>query len=251
MTTDEQRFLQELEIFRGECEAASQHLYAHLTIRRLASRRKSVLRALNRHALFWNTAMGALQQSALITLGRAFDQDTPHNVDVLLRLASRVPSIFSRASLAARKAEAGLERPWAEKFAAGAYEPTPTDFRTLRTHIKKARRIYERRYRDLRNRVYAHTVATGDAEVRPLAAQAHIGELKRLIVSLLSVHDTLWQLFWNGRAPVVRKARYSAKPRGTISMQDPPRDRIVVEVEAILSQAARANMRCRRRGTLG
>src|SRR6266487_3113928 len=240
MTTDEQRFLQELEIFRGECEAASQHLYAYLTIRRLARRRKSVLRALNRHALFWNTAMGALQQSALTTLGRAFDQDTPHNVDVLLRLASSARSIFSRTSLAARKAEAGVQASWADSFAARAYEPTPNDFRTLRAHVKRARRIYERRYRELRNRVYAHTVAHGEAEVRPLAAQAHIGELKRLIVSLLSVHDILWQLFWNGRAPVVGTVRYSAKPRGTISMQDPPRDRIVVEVEAILNQAARA-----------
>ncbi len=241
MTIDEQRFLQELEVFRGECEAASQHLYAYLTIRRVARQSKAVLRALNRHALFWNTAMGALQQSALVTLGRVFDQDTPHNVDVLLGLAARARAIFSKAALAARKAEAGVHSPWAERFAAGAYEPTPNDFRTLRAHIKKARRIYERRYRELRNRVYAHTVAHGQAEVAPLAAQAHIGELKRLLVSLLSVHDALWNLFWNGRAPIPRRARYSAKPLRAIRTPDPPRDRIVVEVEAILKEAARAN----------
>jgi hypothetical protein len=71
MTPEEQAFLRELEIFRGECEGSSQHLYAYLTIHGVAKRRKTVFRALDRHALFWNTVAGALQGSAIITLGRA------------------------------------------------------------------------------------------------------------------------------------------------------------------------------------
>lgn len=236
MTTVEARFLEELEIFRGECEAASQHLYAYLTIRRLARRHGPVRRALNRHALFWNTAVGALQQSALVTLGRVFDQDTPHNVDVLLRLATNGRAMFSKAALAVRKAEAGLQPPSVDRFVADAYEPTPKDFRTLRAHAAKARRIYERRYRELRNRVFAHTVAHGGAEVEPLAVQAHTGEFMRLVVTLISLHDALSSLFWNGRAPALRRTRYSANPRTKISSQDPPRDRIVVEVQEVLHQ---------------
>jgi hypothetical protein len=241
MTAEEQRFVQELDLFRRECEASSQHLYAYLAIHALAKRRKRVFRALDRSALFWNTVLGALQTSSLITLGRVFDQDTPHNVDVLLRLAQSRPTMFSRSALATRKHDSNQPKPdWLNDYVAQAYEPTPEDFRRLRAHVGKVRRIYEARYRALRH-VFAHRIADGPDEVAPIIAKANINELKRLISSLLSLYEALFELFWNGRQPIVRKLRYAAKPPKGQGVGDRPHERIVAQAEQVLVNSARPN----------
>lgn len=240
MTPEEQAFLRELEIFRGECEGSSQHLYAYLTIHGVAKRRKTVFRALDRHALFWNTVAGALQGSAIITLGRVFDQDTPHNVDALLRLAQGSPGMFSRSALATRKLAGAAAPPsWLSAFIDQAREPTAQDFRALRAQVKRLRRVYEHRFRPLRHGVFAHTLIHGAAEVAPIAAKANINELKRLISSLLSLHEALWQLFYNGRPPVMQRLRYSAKRKRDLAVNDRPHERIVADAEEVLIAAAR------------
>jgi AbiU2 len=242
MTAQEQIFLRELEIFRGECEGASQHVYAYLAIHDVAKRRKTVFRALDRHALFWNTVAGALQGSAIIALGRVFDQSTPHNVDVLLRLAQRSPGMFTRVSLATRKSNgAAAPPPWLPAFIDQVQEPTIQDFRKLRAHVNRFRQVYEHRFRPLRHSVFAHTLIHGPSEVAPVAAKANINELKRLISSLLSLHEALWQLFYNGRAPVLRPIRYPAKRRKDLGSNNRPHERIVAEAEEVLVAAARPN----------
>jgi len=124
MTFEEQQFSDELDVFQRECEASSQHLYAYLAICALAKRRIRVLRALARDGLFWSTVLGALQASAILTLGRVFDQDTPHNVDVLLRLARQTPTMFSRPALERRRHDSNQPRPsWLNDFVARAHEP--------------------------------------------------------------------------------------------------------------------------------
>lgn len=241
MTTGEQKFLSELDLLRRESETASQFLYSYLAIHQVAKKRKKVHRALDRHALFWNTVAGALQSSAIVALHRVFDQGTGHGVDRLLGLAQNTPTMFSKAALAARKRGASLETEpeWLADFMAGVEEPTPSAFRDLRKQVSKLRRIYELRYRDLRNTVIAHAVAVDPTDVAPIAAKANINELKRLLSSLLSLHQALFDLFWNGRPPVLRRIRYSAKVRKGLSSQARPHERIVAEVEQVLRAVAR------------
>jgi hypothetical protein len=237
MTSEEGRFLNELDLFRGECEAASQHLYAYLAIHATARRRKRVFRAISRYALFWNTVLGALQASSLITLGRVFDQDTPHNVDALLKLARANSAMFSKAALARRKLEQGVRPEVAEARAAEAHEVTAADFRNLRKHVDKQRRIYVTRYRDLRHMVFAHTVAHG-SEVTPIAAKANINQLKRLISSLLSLEHALRLLFWDGRQPILQRFRYAAKRRKGEQPSNRPHEDITSQAERVLKDAA-------------
>jgi hypothetical protein len=246
MTRQEEAFLSELDLFRGECEASSQFLYAYLAIHHVAKKRKAVFRALDRHALFWNTVAGALQASAIVALGRVFDQGTPHNVDALLGLAQKAPTMFSKSALAQRKqGSSAAAPPWLGDFMAGVQEPTASTFRGLRTHVKKLRRVYELRYRDLRHKVFAHTIASRPTEVGPIAERANINELKRLVSSLLSLHQALFDLFWNGRSPALPRVRYSGKPRKGLTAQARPHERIVTEVEEVLVAAARPDKRTR------
>ena len=103
-------FETELELFRTEAESAIQCFYAWDATHAVAAKNKTVVRLLNEAPLFWNTALGALQTSALVALGRVFDPDQKnHNISRLLSIAHANPEIFSKDALAARKRK-GSER---------------------------------------------------------------------------------------------------------------------------------------------
>ena len=237
-------FEAELENFRREVEGGAQFLYAFLAIHAVAADRSGVYALLNRAPLFWNTCLAALQSGFFITLGRIFDQRSPHNVDTVLRLAERNPDIFSKAALGRRKQGAAREKPsWLDQYLVDAYEPRRDDFRRLRSHVKKRRLLYEANYRDLRHKVFAHRELAKPAEVATLFSKTNVRELERLFAFLGSLHEALWQLLFNGRKPVLRPLRYSVK-----RMRDFPspsehatavHERIVQETERFLSSAAR------------
>ncbi len=239
----EARFERELEVFRTEAEAAMQFFYAHLTVQAVAADHKPVYRLLNTAPLFWNTNLGALQTAAFMALGRVFDQNSTHNHDQLLRTARDNPSIFSKASLGARK-QGGSPTPpdWLAEYLRHAYVPTPDDFRRLRAHVRKHRRVYEAKYGDLRHRLFAHKEISARADVDALFAKTNIRELQKMTAFLGSLYEALWQLFFNGRKPVLRPRRYSVKhmrhspspPWQTRAVQE----RITHEAERFLSSIA-------------
>jgi hypothetical protein len=213
MTIDEQ-IKRELEILRGEIDAATQHLYAYLAVHSIAKRRKTVLEAINLQPLFWMTVTGALQTSALITLRRIFDQDSRHNIDALLGLFQKNQILFSKTELAKRKGANELFHPvWLGKYLENAHEPSPADFRNLRKAVKKARDVYEKRFKKLSNKVFAHLELHGPEETALVTKDANIFELKRLLSTLSSIQNTLSNIYFNGHKPVVNKLRFSAKPR--------------------------------------
>lgn len=238
-------FERELEIFRGEAEAAAQFFYAYLTVHAVAGERQPVYQLLNRHALLWNTTLGALQTATFITLGRIFDQQSPHNVDRVLGLAQKNRVIFSKAALGRRKQGNTTTPPaWLADYLRDAYEPKAADFRRLRGYVRKRRHIYETKYRDLRRKVFAHKEVTDPEAVAALFGKTNIRELQRLLAFLGSLHEALWQLFFNGRRPVLSPRRYSVR-----RMRDLPspaerrravQERITHEAEQFLISAASA-----------
>jgi hypothetical protein len=243
MTNCENEFERELDLFRSECESAAQFFFGYLAIHEVAKRREAVFRLLNENALFWNTVAGAMQTAAIIAIGRVFDQGSPHNIDKVLRLAQDNPSMFSKASLGRRKqGSAPQPPPWLEQYLGDVHVPGPPDFRRLRSHVKKRRRIYETNYRDLRHKVYAHRATADDAEVARIASRTSIREIEHLLLFLLSIYESLWHLFMNGRKPTLRRLRYSVNRSGRLSL---PRTsvrgvhrRMVREAEQVLVRAA-------------
>jgi hypothetical protein len=203
--------MQELEMFRKEEEASAQFFYAYQGIHAAAHDNKDVEALLNTAPLFWMTCAGALQTAAFIALGRVFDQDSTHNLDRVLRVAQDNPHIFSKEALARRKQGNSAQRPdWIDEYMRGVYEPVPADFRRLRAHVRKRRRIYENNYRDVRNRFFAHKELS-DKATAVLFTKGSNRELQQLHAFLGSLYESLWQLFFNGRKPVLRPLRYSVK----------------------------------------
>jgi AbiU2 len=243
MVTEETKFERELELFRKECEGAAQFFFGYLAIHEVAKRRAAVWELLNRNAMFWNTATGAMQTAAIIAIGRVFDQGSPHNIDRVLKLAQDSPSIFSRASLGRRKQGGAREAPsWLGDYLERAYVPVPSDFRRLRAHVKKRRRIYEANYRDLRHKVYAHCLVANDSEVEPIVAKTSIRELERLLLFLLRFYESMWHLFMNGNKPTLRRLRCSVNPAGRLSLPRTSSSGVhrsmVREAEQVLVRAA-------------
>jgi hypothetical protein len=246
LTAEEQRFLDELEVLCAGAEAASQYLYAYLAIALRARDRQRVRRHVRENSTFWVTVQSALQTSCLIALGRVFDQNSQHNLDRLTGLATRGRlSIFTHGALRERKRRGGPEPKWLAQYIADADVPSADDFREMRRRVRDLRKVYEARYRELRDS-FAHVGTTEQSAIAQLYGRAKIRELQRLVVRLLALHDALWGLFWDGRRPVVRQLRFSARPVPGLDAWAPvttarPHERIVLQAERVLAQASRGS----------
>jgi hypothetical protein len=206
----ETAFVKELELFRREVEGATQFFYGYLAVNAVAGDRKTVLAALNKAPLFWKTAIASLQVSAVISLGRIFDQNSNHNVDRLLGLAQRNRRIFSKQALAARKtAQSTNAASWLADYLKKSYVPKPSDFRRLRRYIKKHRTVYESSYRDIRHKLYAHRELIDQGDIDVLFSKTRIRDLERLFIFLNQLHDALWEALFNGQRPALRARRYA------------------------------------------
>jgi hypothetical protein len=238
-------FERELEIFRTEAETAAQFLYAFLAIHASAATEKAVHRRLSATPLFWKTILGGLQTAAFVALGRIFDQDTPHNVNRLLRLAQDNPQIFSKAALAQRKQGPNHAPPaWLNNYLKDVYLPRPTDWQRLRGYVSKQRKIYFEKYRPLRHKVFGHKVLSDPEAVSALFAKTNIREMQRMVVFLMALYAALWQLFMNGARPVLRPQRYSVNRMRERASKNLRRggsvlERLVHEAERFLIVASR------------
>lgn len=212
VVSPEVQFERELEVFRTEAEAAIQFFYAFLTVHAVAREHDPVLRMLNTAPLFWNTSLGSLQTAAFIALGRVFDQRSTHNVDRVLRIAQDNPQIFTKAALGRRKQGSNAKAPeWLPEYLRTAYVPDTADFRRLRGHVKKYRKVYEDRYKPIRHKFFAHKEISNRDDVDTLFAQTNIREMQKMLTFLGALYRALWELFFNGRKPVLRAARYSVQ----------------------------------------
>ena len=76
--------------------------------------------------------------------------------------------------------------------------------RKLRKEVRKWHRVYETNYKPLRDKVYAHREFPSDPEeLRAAIANTRVKELEQMCTFLLSLQDALWELYENGREPVI------------------------------------------------
>lgn len=206
-------FERELKIFAAEEEPAQQYFFSYLLMRDLPAQDANVLREMNSNALFWITTRDALLLSAFVALGRIFDQKSKHNIDRLMKVTEKNISAFSKKSLAARKVAAGLAEEEAAAYIADSYELTPGDLRKLRKRIAAWRKVYEARYRDVRDKVYAHKELSSVDEANDLMANTKIQEMRNLFSFLSALEDVLSASFNNGIQPSRNEREFVLRPR--------------------------------------
>jgi len=209
----EKQFLAELEAFRVDSESAAQFFYTFQTIHYMASQDQRLLTRMNWNPMFWNTTLGALRDSSLSALGRVFDQDgKSHNIRRLLKFAQDHPQVFSKSALRTRKLVEMKDAPdLVDDYVQAAYEPTADDWRRLRKHVSKWEAVYRANYRAIRHKVVAHRERITEVERTDLFAKTSYVELEKVCAFLDAFHEALWQLYHNGRRPVIKYRRYSLR----------------------------------------
>src|SRR6185503_8745802 len=103
--------LEVLETFQTQVGEATQFLYIAHAIDELAARNQEVLRLLNDTPHFWLTVKVGLQNSAILTVGKIFDQaGDAHSIYKLLKYVyENRQTVFSKAALAQRKRQMAPE----------------------------------------------------------------------------------------------------------------------------------------------
>jgi hypothetical protein len=189
----------ELETFRIDEETAQQFFFAYLGVRDLTAKRLDVLAAVNRNPMFWKTTHYSMFVSTFIWLGRMFDQQSAHNVNLLLRMVERNLPTLNRDALRDRKAKV-IRPDQAAKYVASKHEMTIEDVRALRKEVADWRRIYEPVYRHIRDHL-AHN-KKGVSDLDALLAMTNIEEMKRMLGFFQALHEGLVELYLNGRNPL-------------------------------------------------
>jgi hypothetical protein len=122
------------------------------------------------------------------------------------------------------------------------YVPNADDFKRIRDHVDKRRKVYAKNYRPLRHKIFAHKEVSAKEDIQSLFGKTNIRELAQLLVFLGQLHEALRQLYDNGRKPILRPARYSVR---CIRKHPSPKQKgrtlqehLTHEIEAFLKSAA-------------
>lgn len=203
-------FEQRLEVFRTEVQSAIQYFYVYLAIHSTLPNTR-VNEAINSAPLFWATVLGGLQKSTFMALGRIFDNDSRFNIGTLIRHAQDNRDIFSREGLKKRRMKKNPQSDidWGE-YVSGKYEVKAADLRKIRKRIAAHRKVYEEKYKDIRNKHFGHKEVAG-AELKTLFSKTNIRELQQTLAFLSSVHLALRDLYLNGLKPTLNKQRISVQ----------------------------------------
>jgi hypothetical protein len=205
----EAEFERELQVFDNDVDEVVQCFYIWRTVHAAARRSRKVYNLLNRNAGFWVVALGSIQANSLIALGRIFDTGKrTHNVRRLLKLAETNRKIFSKAAVRQRKSKDLANAPHLiDDYMSNVRDPTTADFERLQLFVDARRKVYERCYKHLRDKRYAHKERT---DISGFVAQTNTQELGRLITDLSKIHRVLWDWHHNGLKPRTSRLRCTA-----------------------------------------
>jgi hypothetical protein len=206
VSNSEAEFQNELRVFDNDVDEVIQCFYIWRTVHAAARKSRRIHDLLNRNAGFWVVALGSIQANSLIALGRIFDRgkDT-HNVGRLLRLAAKNPAIFSKVALRQRK-EKDLANAshLVDDFMKDVKEPTTSDFRRLERFVEARRKVYEKCYKQIRDKRYAHKQRM---DMSGIFARTNTRKLARLVTDLSKLHNVLWHWYRNGVRPRTSRLR--------------------------------------------
>lgn len=208
-------FESELEIFNEEVRTLGQYLGAFATINEQYNARAAVRVLMQETPWFWDATLTALRAGIYITLGRIFDNNTPHSVARLLKVAKSDVSIFAPSAVMARhrlkmttsnpeekqRSDSGAE--------VGLYQPDIEDFNKIQRDLRAQRKVFMQKHAEIRHKWFAHREHTKE-QVSELFLQADIAGVQEIAAFLSSLQSALWNAYHNGSKLVTDPLRFQA-----------------------------------------
>lgn len=210
----EAKFVHALEILEGQIAEASQFWFAGATINEV-SKRPETNAAIQLTAGFWICTRLALEQQAILAVGKIFGQrsSNPNNIDRFVEVLreSRL-TVFSKDALAARKSRdiAPTDEQLADLMKT-ARTLTESDIRRLHTLSKRHRKTYETQFAAIRSRHIAHTEVVDPSARHEMFQKTHIPDLEKLFMFLNQLLAAMRALYYDGHRPVMRRMRWSVR----------------------------------------
>lgn len=211
----EKEFLDELNMFRNEVISALKSVYAEQALHEIVSKDKKALDVLNMTPTFWNTVLSAFQNSTFTTFGRIFDNNGKSSIRILGKITRKNRDIFTKSSFSSRwgKEDNGTGvSSWLPEYLKNLYVPVDKDFDDLDSFIAKMTASYKDVYLPIRDH-FGHRLYKDNMEINKLFEKVNIRKLEKFCTQLEALHQSLWQLYHNGRGPIfpLKKGGYSTK----------------------------------------
>lgn len=199
MENVERAFLQ----FRRETTAAYWSFFVWKSINNVASDNQQISDVIHSNHLTWRAILWSLQTTFHIALGRLFDGDSDtFSADKFLSFCIDNIDEFNSRSLRERKlAEQGsaLSQSWLDAFMRDSYEPTIKDFQTLRGELRKRRNLYNKIYRPIRHKVYAHKEIDILENIDQLFSKTNIDDVEDFLGMMHRIETVVYHLLHNGK----------------------------------------------------
>jgi len=156
----EAEYKRNFDIMATQIAAATSAFYTYMEIHKFASEGNDNYEKINRDAHFWSGQLYALQNTWFIVLGRIFDRSKDaYSIYDFLASTVAYKGFFSSHALANRKRkDAGrAESEWLDDYLKSVWEPTTADLEKIKSAIESSHKKWEKSYKPIRDKVFAHT----------------------------------------------------------------------------------------------
>lgn len=190
-----------LKEINNEIKVAAQAFFAWKSINNVASKDNNIEEALNENALSWNICLHSLQATFFIAIGRIFDIDSQScSIHLLFRQCKNSIEEFNKYSLRERRIEeaGGVKPEYLDAFIGNVYEPKPTDFKKLKKNVSRVQKIYEKHFRPVRHKVFAHNDSDYTSNASTLFSGVTINDAEDILSTLYKVERVIRDLYTNG-----------------------------------------------------
>lgn len=171
-----------------------------------------ILKCMNRNPLSWIFIRHSMMVSLIMTLGRIFDTDGDAiSVDDLINSCISDIHLFSKSCLRERKLKEHNAIDWIDDYMESIYEPTAIDFQKLKPCIRNHRDVFNKFYKPIRHKIFAHTDRKIVQQVDDLWRETKSANMEDMLSFLEDLKSTVQQAYLNGRRPVLSGKKFDEK----------------------------------------
>ena len=113
------------------------------------------------------------------------------------------------------------------------YEPQKSYFDRLEKHVNKYSKIYDSNYRKIRNKIFAHKEFSKPSQTQKLFKKTNTEEIQKILIFLMKFYRALWELYYNGRKPILNSNSKCSSYFGRFEKHEPTAARLSCQLRRV------------------